>query len=400
MLVSGTLKLNLKERIREVGSRTGWPALLLCSAAGTVAATLVVLLATQVIQVWLMEPYWRSKATTSAWLAGLLVAATVGFECGRRVVVARMVRRLPGGYRLWFGKDNPLAQACRALDTWNSDSDRRTFMSRIRTMKTAAAAVTGLKERMAFFACPEGADRCAMPPSHREGKDDLLLRLCLGVENAIAEFLPMVTTGDVEPSRHHFDRWMDTRMEIGVEEYELQEWLVDGPAALAPLVSEPAQLALADEIFSNQWGKPDYRKYVLYLGLTFFIGCFALCGATLVLLAIATPLVLADVPVNVVAVAFAMVDAFVMTGTMVYMGSLWGSDVFREALPARKSSLDARVSLAGASNPLERVRVLLGILGNEERARLLCSVASGLRTALRDFENSMTAPVTSAEQTR
>jgi hypothetical protein len=166
-------QLNLREKVRDMGARTGWPALLLCSAAGTLAAALVVLLLTQVIQVSLAETYWKTGATMGAWLAGLLVAATVGFECGRRVVTARALRRLPDGYRLWFKRDSPIAEARRALDRWKDDTHRQLFMTRIRCMRSTAADLPDLEDRMAYFGGTQGAGTRSSPSSTDEDKGEL-----------------------------------------------------------------------------------------------------------------------------------------------------------------------------------------------------------------------------------
>jgi len=73
---------------RKVSLVVGWPNLLLCSAAGTLVAALVVLTATPIVRALISKSRfadWETASVWGVWGGGLLASTTVGALLGVRV---------------------------------------------------------------------------------------------------------------------------------------------------------------------------------------------------------------------------------------------------------------------------------------------------------------------------
>ncbi len=374
-----------RNEFRRISRVIGWPKLLLCSTAGTLVAALVMLAATPIFRALFSAIRLEEMvATVCIWGVGLLSATSVGILLGIRAGTARAIRRLPVGYRLWFDKESPMAEARRVIDLWDNDSERTAFLSYARHVGSTAEQMTDAKERMEYFTGDFGYLQMRLPAGYELGKHRLLLLLCNGIEKALAEFTPDIVSAAGKPHGDDFDEWIDMSMDLTVQEYERRRWYGEDAAVLAPRVSERAQISLADNIIRSQWGRPSYSPPEPLIGRVSWV-TWSLASALIAALFLGWLVLL----VGLTGCGLAVI--FTASALMVEVAASRGEDAVRRALPSGRRTLDVRSSLVASANPLERVAAVLGALDREHRNRLLVKVSEEMRTAVKTYEARVAA---------
>jgi hypothetical protein len=325
--------------LREAVSAVGWGRLLIWSAV----AALPVAAATNTL--WLMiqtavPPRMASSLELVPYFAGMFLATVVGQVLGRYAGLQRELPKMKAGYRSWF-RDNPLAELNGIL--WNTGTEDQAmgFRGSVRG-ETSDTAVRYLDEERTMLLTIVGRN-----------------------------------------------------LESVLKLFHIPGMPLSSQGGFGSQPNDENLLSLARGLRKAGWGQVELRpssEWLLHSMLPFSVVGSLLLLAVMLLLSALTPLskLLAAAAdehgflFNALAVQGPFDFVFIALSMLYSAGR--ASSVVAAAMPKGLRSGELEKSLTEASDPFERLRLLLGALPEADRKELLEATRDALREALQEYK--------------